>query len=65
MFPSELRYALDCARCLPLDEVFFIPVRIEDCQVPSRITKCIQYVDLFPVFDTGFRNILKAMEKKH
>ena len=64
MFHSELRYALDCASCLPLDEVFFIPVRIEECQVPARITKCIQYVDLFPDFDEGFRNILNAMEKK-
>jgi len=65
MFHSELRYALDCASCLPLDEVFFIPVRIEECQVPSRITRCIQYVDLFPDFDEGFQNIVNAMEKKH
>ena len=64
MFHSELRYALDCASCLPLDEVFFIPVRIEECKVPGRITKSIQYVDLFPDFDEGFRNIRKAMEKK-
>ena len=63
-FQSELRYALDCASCLPLDEVFFIPVRLEECQVPVRITKCIQYVDLFPDFEEGFGNILKAMEKR-
>ena len=64
MFHSELRYALDCASSLPLDEVFFIPVRIEVCPVPARITKSIHYVDLFPDFDEGFRNILNAMEKK-
>jgi hypothetical protein len=64
MFQSELRFALDCASFLPLDEVFLIPVRLEECKVPTRITKCIQYVDLFPDFDEGFRNILKAMEKK-
>ncbi len=64
MFHSELRYALDCASHIPLDEVFFIPVRIEECQVPSRITQSIQYVDLFPDFDSGVQNILKVMERR-
>jgi hypothetical protein len=64
MFHSELRYALDCASFLPLDEVFFIPVRIEECTVPAQITRCIQYVDLFPDFDSGFQNILRVMENR-
>lgn len=63
-FHSELRYALDCASCIPLDEVFIIPVRLEECQVPPRITKSIQYVDIYPDFEAGFQNILKVMEKR-
>ena len=64
MFQSELRFALDCAGCLPLDEVFIIPARLEECQVPLRIAKALQYVDLFPDFDAGFQNILNVMEKR-
>ena len=49
---------------MPLDEVFIIPVRLEECKVPARITKSIQYVDMYPYFDAGFQNILKVMEKR-
>ncbi|MGE5644671.1 MAG: toll/interleukin-1 receptor domain-containing protein [Acidobacteriota bacterium] len=60
-FQSELRYALDCARRLPLEEVYFIPVRLEECPVPARIAKEFQYVDLFPDWDKGFERLLAAI----
>lgn len=63
-FQSELRYALDCATRLPLDQVYFIPVRLDDCPVPARIRKEFQYVDLFPDWDQGFRRVLSAMERQ-
>lgn len=63
-FQSELRYALDCTRRIPLDEVFFIPVRLEECPVPSRIRREIQYVDLFPDWEKGFRRVLEVMEEQ-
>jgi len=47
-FHSELRYALNCAAKVPLDEIFLVPVRLDDCLVPRRISKQVQYVDLFP-----------------
>ena len=56
-FQSEMRYALDCAEMLPLDAVFFIPVRLEECTVPARIHREFQYVDLFPDWERGFRRI--------
>src|SRR3954451_15016209 len=37
-FQCELRYALDCAAEVPLDEIFIVPVRLEDCEVPKRIS---------------------------
>lgn len=64
-FQSELRYALDCAARIPLEQVFFIPVRLERCHLPSRITSEIQYVDLFPDWDAGFRRVLSVLEKTH
>ena len=62
-FQSELRYALDCAGRIPLDEVFFIPVRLEECAVPPHITREIQYVDLFPDWKGGFERIVRAIRR--
>jgi len=61
-FQAELRYALDCASRIPLDEVYFIPVRIEECSVPVRICRELQYVDLFPDWDRGLQRVLDAMD---
>ncbi len=63
-FQSELRYALDCATRLPLDEVFLIPARIDDCRVPNRVQKEFQYVDLFPDWDAGFRRIVTMIRSQ-
>lgn len=62
-FQSELRYALDCARRVPLGQTYFIPVRLEECAVPLRISRQIQYVDLFPDWERGFQRILAAMRR--
>ncbi len=63
-FQSELRYALDCASRLPLDDVYLIPARIEECRVPARVRKEFQYVDLFPDWDKGFQRILTMVRKQ-
>jgi hypothetical protein len=63
-FHSELRYALDCASRLPLDQVFFIPVRLDDCPVPPRIARQIQYVDLFPDFQKGIERVCSVMRRQ-
>lgn len=61
-FQAELRYALDCARRLPLDQTYFVPIRLEECPVPVRIPREIQYVDLFPDWDKGIRRLLAALK---
>lgn len=63
-FQSELRYALDCANRLPLEDVYFIPVRIEECPVPPRIAQELQYVDLFPNWEKGFQRILAVIRRQ-
>jgi hypothetical protein len=62
-FQSELRYALDCARSLPLESVFVIPVRFERCEIPRRISDQVQYVDLFPDWDRGVNRALRAIRR--
>jgi hypothetical protein len=66
-FQSELRYALECAAKRPLDENidggFVIPVRLEECPVPKRISDQVQYVDLFPDWDKGLRRVIRALKR--
>jgi hypothetical protein len=63
-FQSEIRYALDCASRVPLDDVFLIPVRLDECAVPRRIQKETQYVDLFPDWQAGLKRILRIIERQ-
>lgn len=63
-FHSELRYALACAALVPLDEIFFIPVRFEECLVPARIAKDIHYVDLFPDWSCGVKKVLAIIARQ-
>jgi TIR domain len=63
-FHSELRYALNCASKVPLDEIFFIPVRLDCCVVPGRIARKIQYVDLFPDWETGVDRVIAVLRRQ-
>jgi len=49
---------------VPLDEVFLIPVRIDNCPVPARIQRETQYVDLFPDWEAGFACVLEIIERQ-
>ncbi len=60
-FQAEIRYALDCAQRIPLDHVFLIPVRLDDCRVPERITREVQYVDLFPHWEPGLQRVIRIL----
>jgi hypothetical protein len=60
-FHSELRFALHCAAQVPLDEIFFIPLRLDDCVVPRRISRQVQYLDLFPEWDAGVSRVIAVI----
>jgi hypothetical protein len=63
-FQAEIRYALDCARRMPLDEIFLVPVRLNACRVPGTIQREFQYVDLFPDWRRGIRRMLTTMQRE-
>jgi hypothetical protein len=63
-FQAEIRYALDCMRRIPLDDIFLIPVRLDECTVPPRIQRELQYINLFPEWDRGFRRLVTAMRRQ-
>jgi hypothetical protein len=60
-FQCELRYALDLAAKVPLEDIFLVPVRLDDCEVPRQIARKTQYVDLFPNWEAGVERLSKMM----
>ena len=63
-FQAEIRYALDCARRIPLDEIFVVPVRLDACRVPRSIQRELQYIDLFPDWDRGVQRLVRMMRRR-
>lgn len=63
-FQTEIRYALEAARRLPLDEVFLLPVRLDACSVPLEVSRLIQYVDLFPDWQQGLNQLLAIIHQQ-
>ena len=63
-FQSEIRYALECARRMPLEEVFLLPVRLDECPVPWGVAREMQYVDLFPDWDSGIGRVVEAIRRQ-
>lgn len=62
-FQSEMRFAFDVARKHPLDDAFFIPVRLDECKVPSRISRELQYIDLFPSWENGLDRLIASIRQ--
>jgi hypothetical protein len=60
-FQLELRYALEVASCVPLDEIFLMPVRLSECSIPLQIAKKTQYIDLFPEWGIGVKALTLMM----
>jgi len=63
-FQAEIRYALDCARRVPLDEIFVLPVRLDACRVPRSIQRETQYIDLFPDWERGVKALVGTMSSR-
>lgn len=60
-FQSELRYALQCAARMPLEEIYIIPIRLDPCEIPDQICRTLQYVDLFPDWEKGVRRVIRSI----
>jgi hypothetical protein len=66
-FQSELFYALGVATRVPVDQAFFVPVRLDECELPAQIVKRVHYVNLYPDWQRGvdiLTHALYAHEKR-
>ncbi len=59
-FHTELKKALKILDQFPPDEIFFIPSRIDGCELPDDIAH-IHCADLSPSYERGFEKILKVV----
>lgn len=58
---EELKLALEKANLLPDDEVFIIPARLEECEVPESL-RHLHRVDLFKA--GGFKKLIGALKNR-
>jgi len=63
-FQAEIRYALECARRVPLDEIFVVPVRLDACRLPRSIQRELHYADLFPDWAEGVERLVAMLRKE-
>ena len=63
-FQLELRYALEVASCVPLDEIFLMPIRLSECTLPVQIARKTQYIDLFPDWELGLKALTMMMNSQ-
>jgi hypothetical protein len=64
-FQSELAYALDASTKVPQEQMFFVPVRLDNCEMPRLITDTTHYVDLFPNWNQGMKKLVKSLRSDH
>lgn len=55
----EFKLAIDLLDEIPDDQIFILPVRLDDCLIPEKYTS-IQYCDLFE--ENGIEKILKSIK---
>jgi hypothetical protein len=58
---NEQRFASEVLKKYPPNKIFYIPVRLDDCEIPYRELKPMHRADLFPVWKEGLQKILRAI----
>ena len=56
---KEFRFALDK---FPEGEIFAIPARLDNCEIPHEKFRNIERVDLFPDWNEGVQRLLRTFE---
>jgi hypothetical protein len=58
---KEIRYALDIAQEHPDEDIYIIPLRLEDCMVPERLSRW-QWIDFYK--PKGYEKLVKALDAR-
>ncbi len=57
---KEIKVALDVLDEFPVDDIFILPVRIDNCIPIDDKLNSLQMVDLFPSYSEGMDNLLRV-----
>jgi len=58
---KEIRFALDITDLQPEDRIFIIPLKLEECEVPKRLSRW-HWVNYFE--EDGYYKLLRALSKR-
>jgi len=60
---KELKFALDVALEMPEGSIFIIPLKLESCDIPSRLARW-QWIDYFPKTQSRqfYKRLLKSLD---
>lgn len=59
---KEIKYALDAADEKPEGTIFIIPLKLEECNVPDRLSRW-HWVNLYE--DNGFEKLMRSLQKRN
>lgn len=68
---EELALAIDELRLRPMDRAWFIPVRLDQCEVPDRLIgggeslRDLQWLDLSENWETGIESLAKVLKAEN
>ena len=60
---KELREAISILEEFPPDEIFVIPLRLENVEPTHEALKDLHWIDLFPSYDAGLHELAKSLTK--
>jgi len=60
-FQTELKKAIDVLDTFPEQRIYFIPVRIDNCDPGYERLQNIHWADLFPSYEEGLSQILRVL----
>lgn len=58
----EFKMGIDVAKEIPEGEIFMIPLRIDDCQIPFDELSSIQYQDLYPDWGKSVEKVIESIK---
>ena len=59
---KEFKFAVEVLEEFPEGEIFAIPARLDECEIPYERFRNIERVDLFPIWDEGVERLLRTFK---
>jgi len=59
---KEVKIAIEVLDELPDSEIYFIPIRLNECKIADEKLQDIQWVDFFPSYDEGLNQVLRVLK---